>query len=85
MQAASFTADPPLELEHGYAAEELAKRGMPPPLCGAFEVVNKNKEGEMIAIVVAHNAAELCVKPGERVPLLYMRQGPCGAAPEGER
>ncbi|KAL1524306.1 hypothetical protein AB1Y20_019208 [Prymnesium parvum] len=62
MTAAAFKAPPPLTLEHGYANEEGAARGMAPPRSGCFEVVNKNKEGEIIAILVAANAAELALK-----------------------
>jgi len=62
MTAAAFKAPPPLKLEHGYANEEGEARGMAPPRCGCFEVVNKNKEGEIIAVLVAENAAEVAVK-----------------------
>jgi hypothetical protein len=62
MTAAAFKAPPPLTLEHGYANEEGEARGMAPPRCGCFEVVNKNKEGEIIGVLVASNAAELALK-----------------------
>ena len=45
-----------------YANEEGEARGMAPPKCGCFEVVNKNKEGEIIGILVAVNAGELALK-----------------------
>eukprot|EP00966_Prymnesium_polylepis_P255139 5894645-Prymnesium_polylepis.1 len=62
MTAAAFQAPPPLKLEHGYANEEGEARGVAAPRCGCFEIVNKNKEGEIIAVLVAANAAELAVK-----------------------
>ncbi|KAL3932786.1 MAG: hypothetical protein SGPRY_000558 [Prymnesium sp.] len=61
MTAAAFKAPPPLALEHGYANEEAEARNMAPPKHGWFEIVNKNKEGEIIAVLVAENAAELSV------------------------
>ena len=62
MTAAAFKAAPPLTLDHGYANEEGEARGMAPPRSGCFEIVNKNKEGEIIAILVAANASELVLK-----------------------
>jgi len=55
--------DPPLCLEPGYANEEGHARGMAAPEYGWFEVVNKTKQGgEIIAVLVAANAAELAIK-----------------------
>lgn len=62
MTAAAFKAPPPLTLNHGYANEEGQSRGMAPPRYGCFEIVNKNKDGEIIAVLVAENAAELAIK-----------------------
>ena len=62
LQVKAAQAPPPLLLEHGYANEENEARGMAPPKYGAFEVVNKNREGEIIAVLVAANAQELIVK-----------------------
>jgi hypothetical protein len=53
---------PPLELSHGYANEENEARGMAAPKSGLFEVVNKNRQGEIIGVLVAVNAEELVVK-----------------------
>ena len=49
-QVKAARAPPPLELQHGYANEENEKRGMAAPKYGAFEVVNKNRQGEIIGV-----------------------------------
>ena len=48
LQVKAARAPPPLELQHGYANEENEKRGMAAPKFGTFEVVNKNRHGEII-------------------------------------
>ena len=62
LQVKAANAPPPLLLEHGYANEENETRGMAPPKYGTLEVVNKNREGDIIAVLVAANAEELLVK-----------------------
>ena len=62
LTAAAARAPAPLELDHGYANEDGAARGMAPPRCGAFEVVNKNRTGEMIAVLVGQHAADIVLK-----------------------
>ena len=59
MTAAAINKPPPLALEPGHANEEGERRGMAPPKWGYIEVVNKDKEGEIIAILIAQNAAEV--------------------------
>uniref|UniRef100_A0A7S0EAC7 Uncharacterized protein n=1 Tax=Phaeocystis antarctica TaxID=33657 RepID=A0A7S0EAC7_9EUKA len=59
LQVKAARAPPPLELQHGYANEENEKRGMAAPKFGTFEVVNKNRQGEIIGVLVATNAEEL--------------------------
>lgn len=72
LTAAAVRAPPPIELEHGYANEEGAQRGMAPPRCGAFEVVNKNKTGEIIAVLVGENATDIALRT--RDPNGYLQQ-----------
>ncbi len=59
MTAAALRAPPPIELRPGHANEEGEARGMAGPRFGAFECVNKNKEGEIICILAATNAVEV--------------------------
>lgn len=59
MTAAALNKPPPLQLEPGHANEEGESRGMAAPKWGCVEIVNKNKEGEIIAVLVAQNAHEL--------------------------
>ena len=61
MTAAAINKPPPLQFEPGHANEEGEARGMAAPKWGCVEVVNKNKEGEIIAVLAAPNAAELVV------------------------
>ena len=62
MQVKAARAPPPLSLEHGYANEENEVRGMAAPKSGVFEVVNKNRQGEIIGVLVAANAEELVLR-----------------------
>lgn len=63
MTAAALNKPPPLSLEPGHANEDGDRRGMAAPKWGCVEIVNKNKEGEIIAVLVAQNAAEVSLKP----------------------
>lgn len=62
MTAKALRAAPPMELKPGHANEEGEARGMAPPNRGAFEVVNKNKNGEIVAIIVAGNVQEMITR-----------------------
>mmetsp|Transcript_34074 Transcript_34074/g.89593 ORF Transcript_34074/g.89593 Transcript_34074/m.89593 type:complete len:130 (-) Transcript_34074:719-1108(-) len=62
MTAAALNKPPPLQFEPGHANEEGEARGMAAPKWGCVEVVNKNKEGEIIAVLAAQNAAELILQ-----------------------
>jgi hypothetical protein len=76
-QAAALNKHPPLALHPGHANEEGDARGMAAPKWGCLEVVNKNKEAEIIAVVAAVNASELCADgrdPAGHLPLA-LRQG----------
>lgn len=55
MTSEALRAPPPLNLSPGHANEEGESRGMAAPKSGAIEIVNKNKDGEIIAVVVAQN------------------------------
>eukprot|EP00325_Prymnesiales_sp_UTEX-LB-985_P007321 CAMPEP_0174700998 /NCGR_PEP_ID=MMETSP1094-20130205/5778_1 /TAXON_ID=156173 /ORGANISM="Chrysochromulina brevifilum, Strain UTEX LB 985" /LENGTH=196 /DNA_ID=CAMNT_0015898573 /DNA_START=42 /DNA_END=632 /DNA_ORIENTATION=- len=59
LNAKAFKAPAPIQMLPGHANEEGLARNMAPPTWGHVEVVNKNKEGEIIAILVAQNAKEL--------------------------
>jgi len=59
MTAAAINKPPPVSLEPGHANEEGEARGMAAPKWGCVEIVNKNKEGEIIAVLAAQNASEL--------------------------
>ena len=59
LQVRAARAPAPLELQHGYANEENEKRGMAAPKFGAFEVVNKNRQGEIIGVRTSSDIPEL--------------------------
>ena len=71
LNAKALNAPPPIQLVPGHANADGEARGMAPPTWGHVEVVNKNKEGEIIAVLVAQNAAELALHgrdPANHVP-----------------
>ena len=59
LTAAALNKPPPIELSPGHANAENEARGMAAPKWGCLEVVNKNKDGEIVAVLVAQNASEL--------------------------
>ena len=65
-------------LSPGYANEDGETRGVAPPRCGVFEVVNKSKySGEIIGILVSPIAATLSLKKQRDLlgHLEYLRHG----------
>lgn len=82
VQTGSLRSAPPLMLAPGYANDVLGEssqsRGVAPPACGVFEVVNKSKHpNEIIGILVSPIAAELALKKQRDVlgHLEYLRHG----------
>jgi hypothetical protein len=61
MTAAAVNKPAPLSLEPGHANEEGERRGMAAPKWGCVEIVNKNKDDEIIAVIVGQNVFELVV------------------------
>jgi len=75
LTAEALQADPPLELQHGYAS--AAGTSEVPPSMGMFEIVNKSSsQGEIIGVLVATNAVELARGHDPRSLLAdYLAQG----------
>ena len=71
LTAAALNKPPPIELSPGHANAENEVRGMAAPKWGCLEIVNKNKDGEIIAVLVSQNATELVLERRETLHALW--------------